>query len=77
MAGERDEMNRLIDRAEAQAEALYGLWYLLDEMDLADTPEEYYQELYTILDKMVRDHKARFPDFGGDLPPESRSLEVR
>jgi hypothetical protein len=75
MAGERDEMERLIDRAEAQAEALFGLWYLLDEMDLADTPKEYYWELQAVLNKMVHDHRARFPDFAGNLPPESRSAD--
>ena len=75
MVGERDEMDRLVDRAEAQAEALYGLYYLLDEMDLADIPEEQYWELSAILNKMVSNFRSRFPGFGGDLPPESRSLE--
>ncbi len=75
MAGERNEMNRLIDRAEAQAEALFGLWYLLDEMDLADMPEEYYWELYAVLNKMVSNFRFRFPDFRGDLPPQGHPSE--
>lgn len=77
MAGERDEMNRLIDRAEAQAEALWGLYYLLDEMDVADGPQEQYWELYAVLNKMVSSFRARFPDFGGDLPSEGRPIEDR
>ena len=40
MAGERDEMGRLVDRAEAQAAAFWGLYFLLDEMDLADVPDD-------------------------------------
>lgn len=75
MAGERDEMERLVDRAEAQAEALWGLYFLLDEMDLADVPDDQYWELYAVLNKMVSDFGSRFPDFGGGLPPEGRPLE--
>jgi hypothetical protein len=75
MVGDRDEMERLIDRAEAQAEALWGLYYLLDEMDLAGVLDDQYWELYAVLNKMVSDFRSRFPDFGGRLPPEGRPLE--
>jgi len=75
MAGERDEMGRLVDRAEAQAAAFWGLYFLLDEMDLADVPDDQYWELYAVLNKMVSDFRSRFPDFGGGLPSEGRPLE--
>jgi len=75
MAGERDEMDRLIDRAEAQAEAFWGVYYLLDEMDLADIPENQYWELYAVLNKMTSNFRLRFPNFGGNLPPEGRPVE--
>jgi hypothetical protein len=76
MAGERDEMDRLIDRAEAQEEALWKLYYLLDEMDLAEVSEELYWELYAVLNKMVSDYRLRFPD-RENLPPEGRREEER
>lgn len=77
MAGERDQMERLIDRAEAQAEALWKLSYLLDEMDLADIPEEQYWALYAVLNTMVTSFRSRFPNAGRDLPPEGRPMEDR
>lgn len=64
MAGERDDMGRLIDRAEAQEEALRGLWDLLDEIELAGFPSEFHQELFAFRDKMVADFKSRFPGQG-------------
>jgi len=64
MAGERDGMGRLIDRAEAQEEALRGLWDLLDEIDLAGFPSELHQELFAVRNKMVADFKSRFPGQG-------------
>lgn len=77
MAGERDEMERLIDQAEAQAEALWRLFYLLDEMDLADIPEEQYWALYAVLNAMVTSFKSRFPNAGIRLPSEGRPVEDR
>ncbi len=52
-----------------------GAIFLLDEMDLADVPDDQYWELYAVLKKMVSDFESRFPDFGGGLPPEGRPLE--
>lgn len=76
MAGERDDMDRLIDRGEAQEEALWSLFYLLDAVDLADFPEEIYWELYSVHNKMVVDYKSRFPNHG-NLPPEGQRPEDR
>ncbi|MBD8737865.1 hypothetical protein [Sphingomonas sp. CFBP 13706] len=64
MAGKRDDMGRLIDPAEAQEEALRGLWDLLDEIELAGFPSELHQELFAVRNKMVADFKSRFPGQG-------------
>jgi hypothetical protein len=55
---------------------LYGsLYYLLDEMDLADLPDEQYWKLYAVLNKMVPRFMSRFPVFGGDLPSKGRPFD--
>ncbi len=72
MVGERDHMDRLIDRAEAQEEVLFRLFDLLDEADLAGFPEHLYWELYAVRDRMVEDYKVRFPGCG-----QGRSISLK
>lgn len=54
-----------------------GSIFLLDEMDLADVPDDQYWELYAVLDKMVSDFRSRFPDFGGSRCLSSAAIREK